>query len=124
MVVQAQGRCDGLLESMRVEQHKAATLEERLATAQQDKQQLGQSVTRLKEELSQQRESQRRMEEEREGLLEGKVGLREELAGLTSTVTTQRAELEAGAAREKELANTIQHITEVCTLKVKGHLMV
>lgn len=113
-MLQTQGRCDSLLETLRTEQHKVTSLEEALADMRSNKQQLEQTVANLEEELSQQQATHMRMEGEKEVLLEGKAGLREELAGLKTTVGIQRAELEAATTREQHLNNQMQHITEVC----------
>ncbi len=112
-VLQTHGRCDTLLETVRTEQRKVASLEETLAALQEEKQQLVGSLAHLERELTQQRASQRQVEGEREGLLERKAGLREELATLNATVATQRAKLEAASVREGELGKQLHHLTEV-----------
>lgn len=109
----AQSRFDGLLESVRGDQHKIGVLEEMLAGVQAEKKVLVERLDRMEGELSQQRETRRKYSDEREVLLEAKVTLKGDVAALESQFCTQRAELEAGLIREQDLAKEVQHIVEV-----------
>ena len=109
----AQSRFDGLLDSVRGDQHKIGVLEETLSGLQAEKKVLIERVGRLEQELTQQHEAQRRLSEEREGLLETRASLKGDLAKLEAQRNTQRVELEAGLTREQELGKELQHIMEV-----------
>ena len=112
-MAQAQSRFDGLLESVKGDQHKIGILEESLTGVQAEKRMLGERVARLERELSQQQEAQRKAEEEKEALLEARMTLKGELATLESQLNKRGAELEAGLTREQELGKELQHIVEV-----------